>query len=90
MNKHQAARVLSVVGRALFPNRTDWKSLLADALGVSSQTVRNWERGHSDMSRTPGVMADLEMLCASAEIRSRMAREYIHREKNLQKLDKVS
>jgi len=46
------AELVTKVGMALYD--ADWKQPLADALGVSRQTIHNWEKGRVGEQRAPG------------------------------------
>jgi len=74
---NDAARILNVVGRALYPQRTDWKAQLAFDLDVAPTSVRQWESGHLKFDGNHGAVDDMINLCDMRELQARMAKEYL-------------
>jgi hypothetical protein len=72
-----AARVLNVVGRALYPMRQDWKAQLAFDLDVAPASVRQWETGHLNFDAQHGALDDMIRLCSLRELHAKMAKEYL-------------
>ena len=72
-----AARILNVVGRSLYPARQDWKAQLAFDLDVAPTSVRQWETGHIPLDAKHGAIDDMIRLCSLRELHARMAKEYL-------------
>lgn len=72
-----AARMLNVVGRSLYPGRQDWKAQLAFDLDVAPTSVKQWENGHLDFDASHGALDDMIKLCERRAINAVMAKQYL-------------
>ena len=78
----EAARILHIVGRALYPGREDWKSQLAFDLDVAPSSIRQWEKGHLNFGVKHGVVGDMITLLDCRARNAALARLYLIKLRN--------